>query len=178
MEIKRLEPKIYTYKLIPDKNDEEYSSCAWARFVFDCNNGSLTIDSDAGDYFYRWGYNENEDFMHLMGRIDKWYLINKLSNRSIFLLEESKKENIKYIEDNGWEYFGIDSEEKWKDCKQNILDINTYSEETFLRTINDIIPDIDWESIIVEKDYPRSAKVIVRLFEKYLQPKIREDFMK
>lgn len=177
MEITKIEPRTYTYRLVPNKDDKEYASCMWARFIFDCDNGRLNINSDAGDYSYGWGYNKHEDFMHLMSRVDKSYLLNKLSNRNVFLLKESKEENIKHIEDNGWEYYGIDSEEKWKECKQDILDIDTCSGETFLRTIDDIIPDIDWESIIVEKDYPYGAKVVADLFEKYLQPEIRKEFV-
>ena len=176
MEITRIEPRTYTYRLVPNKEDEEYTSCMWTRFIFDCDNGRLNINSDAGDYSYGWGHNEHEDFMHLMGRVDKGYLLNKLSSRSVFLLEESKKETIEYIEDNGWEAFGIESEEDWTQLREEILDIDTCSEETFLRTVDDIIPDIDFESIVIEKDYPYGAKVVVDIFEKYLQPKIKEEF--
>jgi len=111
-----------------------------------------------------------------MSRVDKGYLLYKLSRRSVFLLEESKKETIKYIEDNGWEAFGIESEEDWAQFRKDILDIDTCSEETFFRTVDDIIPDMDFESIIIEKDYPYGAKVVVDIFEKYLQPKIKEEF--
>ena len=176
MEITKIEPRTYTYRLVPSKDDEEYCQCMWARFIFDCDNGRLNINSDAGDYSYGWGYNEHEDFMHLMSRVDKGYLLNKLSNRSVFLLKESKNETIKCIEDNGWECYGIESEEDWKAYKQDILDIDTCSKEIFFRMVDDIMPDIDWESVIIEKDYPHGAKVVVDLFEKYLQPKIKEEF--
>ena len=176
MEITKIEPRTYTYRLVPNKDDEEYTSCMWARFVFDCDNGRLNINSDAGDYSYGWGFNEHEDFMHLMSRVDKYYLLNKLSSRSVFLLEESKKATIETITDNGFENYGIESEEDWEEYKQDILDIDICSEETFFRTVDDIMPDIDWESIIIEKDYPHGAKVVADLFEKYLQPRIREDF--
>lgn len=177
MEITKIEPRTYTYRLVPNKNDEEYASCMWARFVFDCDNGRLNINSDAGDFSYGWGYNEHEDFMHLMSRVDKYCLLDKLSSRNVFLLEESKKATIETIEDNGFENYDIKSEEDWEEYKQDILDIDTRSEETFLRTVDNIIPDIDWDSIIIEKDYPYGAKVIVDLFEKYLQPKIKEEFL-
>lgn len=176
MEITKIEPRTYTYRLVPNKNDEEYASCMWARFIFDCDNGRLNINSDAGDFSYGWGFNEHEDFMHLMSRVDKYYLLDKLSSRNVFLLEESKKATIETIEDNGFENYDIKSEEDWKQCKQDILDIDTRSEETFLRTVDNIVPDIDWDSIIIEKDYPYGAKVVVDLFEKYLQPKIKEEF--
>lgn len=177
MEITKIEPRTYTYRLVPNKDDEEYTSCMWARFIFDCDNGRLNINSDAGDYSYGWGYNEHEDFMHLMGRVDKYYLLEKISSRKVFLLDESKKQTIETIEDNGWGCYGIESAEDWRKIKQDILDIDCCaSEEFFIRMVVDIVPDIDWESIIIEKDYPHGAKVVVDLFEKYLQPKIKEDF--
>lgn len=182
MKVEKIIPRTYTYNLTPDKTDEEYTSCMWARFVFDCDNGTLNISSEAGDYYagdysYRWGYNEHEDFMHFMGRVDKDYLLNKLSSRFVFLVEESRKELIKQIEYDGWDCYGIESEDEWERLKQYILDISCYcSEETYLRIVDDIIPDIDFESIIIEKDYPYGAKVVVDIFEKYLQPKIKEEF--
>ena len=177
MEITKIEPRTYTYRLIPNKDDEEYASCMWARFIFDCDNGRLNINSDAGDYSYGWGYNEHEDFMHLMSRVDKYYLLCKLSRRSVFLIDKSKRETIKNIEENGWEYYGIKSEEDWEEIKQDILNIEVTTEESFFHEIVDIVPDMDWESIIIEKDYPYGAKVVVDLFEKYLQPKIKEEFI-
>lgn len=177
MEITKIEPRTYTYRLVPNKDDEEYTSCMWARFIFDCDNGRLNINSDAGDYSYGWGYNEHEDFMHLMSRVNKYYLLDKLSRRSVFLIDKSKRETIKCIEENGWEYYGIESEEDWEEIKQDILNIEVSTEESFFREVEDIVPDIDWESIIMEKDYPYGAKVVVDLFEKYLQPKIKEEFL-
>ena len=73
MVVTKIDPRVYTYYLSADKNDPEYTSCLWAQFVFDCSTGLLNINSDAGDYSYRWGYNEHEDFMHLMSRIHKDY---------------------------------------------------------------------------------------------------------
>ena len=111
-----------------------------------------------------------------MSRIDKYYLLNKISNKSRFLLEESKKGTIESIELNGFEEYGIESEEEWKEYKQNIMDIYTYDERDFLSSIRDIIPDIDWEDIYTENDYPLGAKVITEMFEKYMQPQIKIDF--
>lgn len=176
MKIAKIKPRTYTYELVPNKDDEEYASCMWARFTFDCDNGILNINSDAGNYAYRWGYDVHEDFMHLMSRINKYYLLDKLSKRSVFLLDKSKKETIKCVEENGWECYDIESEEDWEKIKQDILDIDVRTEESFYCEIDDIFPYIDWESIIIEKDYPCGAKVIADLFEKYLQPKIKEEF--
>ena len=136
MEITKMEPRLYTYRLVPDKKDPEYASCTWARFGFDCDNGRLDIHGDAGDYSYGWGFNEHEDFMHLMSRIDKHYLLNKISDRSVFLLEESIQANIKEIELNGWESYGIKSEEEWESIKQEILDIMHLTLSFLIWTLN------------------------------------------
>lgn len=74
------------------KDDKEYNDCPWARFTFDCDNGSLVIAGDAGEYSYIWGHNENEKFMHLMSRINKYYLMDKISGRYMLNLKESKSE--------------------------------------------------------------------------------------
>ena len=176
MEITKMEPRLYTYRLVPDKKDPEYASCTWARFGFDCDNGRLDIHGDAGDYSYGWGFNEHENFMHLMSRIDKHYLLSKISDRSVFLLEESIQANIKEIELNGWECYGIKSEEEWESIKQEILDIDEQTEIEFYYALDAILPYMESESFMVEKDYPYGAKVIANLFTKYLQPKIKEDF--
>lgn len=97
MKVEKIEPKVITYKLTPSINDEEYMSCMWARFIFDCDNGRLNINSDAGDYSYGWGYNKHEDFMSLMARINTDYLLNKIADRTEFDLEASKKETIENI---------------------------------------------------------------------------------
>lgn len=178
MEITKINPRIYTYNLKASKDDEIYSLCFWARFTFDCDAGILTINSDAGDYSYRWGYNEHEDFMHLMSRIDKYYLVNKISNRNIFLLEKSKKGTIENIETNGFEEYGIKAEKEWEDIKNEILDIDTWDEHYFYESVKSIVPDIDWESIYIEKDYPSGANIIVEIFDKYLQPEIKKEFSK
>ena len=176
MVVTKIDPRVYTYYLSADKNDPEYTSCLWAQFVFDCSTGLLNINSDAGDYSYRWGYNEHEDFMHLMSRIHKDYLLSKISDRTVFCLQESIQETVKSIELDGFECYGIESEEDWQGIKRDLLNMDVCSEESYLHEVESIVPDIDWESIYVEKDYPYGAKVVCDLFETYLLPMLKEEF--
>lgn len=176
MEIKQITPKVCTYSLKTDRNDPEYYTCLWARFSFDRDNGSLSIMSDAGDFSYLWGHNDHEDFMHLMSRINKSYLLDKIASRSVFLLEQSKKDLIKYIEDMGWEYYDVNSEEEWAEIKDEILELSCESETEFCQEIDRIVPDMEWVDIDTVTDYPVSAKTVVDLFEKYVQPQIKSDF--
>lgn len=179
MQVEKIKPKVITYRLVLDRDDKEYTSCMWARYIFDCDNGRLNINSDAGDYSYGWGYNMNDDFMHLMGRINQHYLLNKISSRSKFNIEKSKADTIENIREYGIKYFGIKGKKHLEDIISDINNIeDCVSDETFFREVDGIVPNIDFESIAIEKDYPYGAVVVSELFEKYLQPKIKEEYGK
>ena len=174
MKIEIIHPNVITFDARQEKSDKDYGSCLWAKFIFDRDSGQLNINSDAGDYAYRWGYDEDEEFMHLMSRIDKDYLLDKISDKNIFDEEESKKENIKYIKAYGIPYGMV---KDGKGISEIVNEINAIedgcSEEFFIRTMDEI-PEFDYESIEVVKEYPARAITITDIFEKYIQPKIRE----
>lgn len=177
MNIEKINPRVITYKLVPDKSDKEYFSCMWARYIFDCDNGRLNINSDAGDYSYGWGHNDHEDFMHLMSRVNAGYLLNKISDRTVFDIDKSKAHTVSNVQKYGIDYFGIKDQKQLESIVEEINDIDDgVSEETFLREVDNIVPKIDWESIEIVKEYPCGATTVVDLFIKYLQPKIREEF--
>lgn len=171
MKVEKIEPKVITYKLTPSKEDEEYMMCLWARFIFDCDNGRLNINSDAGDYSYGWGYNEHEDFMSLMARINSDYLLNKIADRTVFDLEASKKETIENIE----KYEELE-EDKLQECVEEINNLYINSADGFFLRVIDILPDIDYESVSTVKRFPHGAEVVSELFTKYIQPQIKKDF--
>ena len=177
MKISKVTPIVHHYNIKLEPSDTDYTSCMWAKFSFDCDSGILSITSDAGDFSYRWGYNENEDFMHLMCRINADYLLNKISDRTVFKYKESVDELVKDIELNGYDTYGIESEEQWLGIKEELLESTFSSEESYLLNADTLIPDIELESIPVEKDYPYGAQIIVKIFEKYLQPEIRKEFL-
>ena len=177
MQIEKIEPRTITYRLTPDKGDEEYRSCMWARYIFDCDNGRLNINSDAGDYSYGWGHNVHEEFMHLMSRVDQGYLLNKLSSLSEFDIGKSKAGTIRNIKEYGEDYLGIRYGKQLESVIEEISGIdNGASEETFIREVSEIVPDIDWEDIEIVKEYPYGAEVVVEMFIKYLQPEIKKEF--
>lgn len=119
----------------------------------------------------------HEEFMHLMCRVDKEYLLNKLSNRSVFDIAKSKAKTIKKIKEYGVEYWGIKDQEHLDSVIEYVSDIDSgASEETFIREVVEIVPEIDWEDIEIEKDYPYGAVVVVEMFIKYLQPEIKKEF--
>ena len=177
MQIEEIEPRTVTYRLTPDREDGEYHSCMWARYIFDCDNGRLNINSDAGDFSYGWGHNVHEEFMHLMGRVDGGYLLNKLSRRSEFNIAESKAGTIRNIREYGPGCMGMEGQEQLEAKMEEIQDIDGgASEETLLQEVYDIIPGIDWEYIEIVKEYPYGAVIVVEMFMKYLQPVIKERY--
>lgn len=180
MKVERIEPKIQTFRLTMEPTDEEYGQCMWAKFILDFDAWRLTINSDAGDYTYGWGNNDKHDnFTSLMARVNEGYLLNKMSSRSEFFIDKSKAEIIETIELDGWEYYGIKSEEQWQEIRQEILDIDgCYSEEMYFLEVNKIVPEIDFESIRLVKDYPHGAYVAIDLFIKYIQPIMKEEWKK
>lgn len=178
MKIEKIKPRFITYKMNVDKDDEEYTSCMWARFILDYDTWRLTINSDAGDYTYQWGNNDkNDNFTNLMARVNSDYLLNKMSNRNKFFIDKSKANTIQKIEENGWDCFGINSKEEWEKIKQKINEIDdSSSEEYFFREVDSIVPQIDFECIEIVKDYPYGAYVAIDLFIKYIQPLLKEEW--
>jgi len=175
MKIAKIEPNILTYRLSMEREDEDYYKCMWAEFILDLDAYRLTINGDAGNYSYCWGASQHETFINLMCRVNEGYLLNKMSDRSRFLITESKQETIKTIEHNGWDCFGIKSEEEWENIRNEILDIDDLSsEEMFFREVDSIVPEIDFECIEIEKDYPPGAKTSIEFFIKYIQPILKE----
>ncbi len=174
MKIEKINPRVITYNLVSDKSDKEYFYCLWARYIFDCDNGRLNINSDVGDYFYGWGHNDHEEFMYLMARIDSSYLLNKISSESVFNIRKSKIETIKNVESYEADYLEI--EDQLDSICEQIMDIDDCaSEDMFFREVERIVPGINFESVELVKEYPSGAKTIVELFEKYVQPQIRMD---
>lgn len=177
MKIEKIRPNVITYWLTLDETDEEYHRCICAVYTFDCDNGHLSINSDAGIYSYCWGYSEHQDFMQLMGTLDQEYLLDKISDRSIFNIIKSKDCVIANIERYGMGCFGIKDREQMNRILKEINDIDYDADErTFCREVCDIIPDIDRGSIEIIKEYPHRAVTVASLFTKYLQPEIRKQF--
>lgn len=75
VEIQR--PDILRVTYLPDPEEKEYPGCTWARFDFDQGSGMLNIQSDCGNYGYRW-CETGCSFMELMVYVGEEYLIHKL----------------------------------------------------------------------------------------------------
>lgn len=168
-----VKPNTTTYNMRFNKEEDPdmYWRCMWARITLDHDNFTLSAVSDCGNYSYSWQVTESESFIDLMKRINDDYLLDKISDRTVFKLEESKKEtiaNIKLCFDSDF------SSKKMDEIIKEVEEIQESSEESFYRAVDEISDINDaYELVSSVKDYPEGAKVFCRIFKEYLQPLIR-----
>lgn len=93
----------------------------------------------------------------------------------MFNIGKSKVKTIENLELYEADYLGIKNRLD-SICEEIEYIDSLSSEETFFKEVERIVPRIDWESVEIVKEYPYGARVVVDLFERYIQPKIREDF--
>ena len=71
-------------------NDKHYRTFPELTFIIEKYERSLLARTDNGYMYFTWP-NSNEDFIHLLARIDKDYMLTKMSNRSVFQPRETVK---------------------------------------------------------------------------------------
>lgn len=99
MKVTREKPEILRFIYRQESGDPHYGSCLWAIFDLDPGRGMLNIQSDCGNYAYRWPERGNE-FLRLMTGIDKGYLLKKLCGKPKEVDEEATIERVKeYLQD-------------------------------------------------------------------------------
>lgn len=164
-------PNILVLEYKQEKGDEDYGSCLWARFTFNLDRYELTITSDRGNYAYKWCETpDSESFLELMARVDKHYLLDKLSN-TIFDYEASKK----YILDTRF------------DEPEELAVLNTIFEEieeqyipktedAFMLAWEEADSDHMYPEIYEELEYkhPADAQKIAEIFDTAIREKIEE----
>ncbi len=175
-------PEIVILRYTQEKGDPDYGSCMWARFYFDLRNYTLSIESDCGTYSYGWVPTPNsESFLHLMGRINKDYLLNKISSRTDVDCKEAEKAVLAllhtYNEDG---LFTDDDDPVW----ESVHFACCYGESEFgmLEAIMDALGNTVFEGHVSREqiadcictDYPAGAKKIAQVFQDHIKPVIRE----
>ncbi len=181
--VKETASNIVTLEFHQERKDADYGSCLWAVFNFDLNRYALTIMSDCGNYSYGWVPTpKSESFMHLMSRVDKGYLLDKIANRNVISASDTFKAVKSLIKD-----MEVDPAEKdpygdpiidmsdIKDaCNQDTeQEIHDTLEEVFRGTPMEDCEDYDiWSCII--KDFSANAWKIAQIFEDYIRPKCQE----
>jgi len=171
MKIAEVKPNMLCLEYRQEKNDKDYGSCLWARFVFNLDRYELSITSDCGNYGYKWCETpKTESFLQLMARTDKGYMLNKLYGKAnIFDYDDTKAKVYKW--------FGEEEEDKEK-LDEIFEEIELYGEpdsaSEFIRSFEDNndgdFCDV-WE--MVECKYPSNALKIVEVFKNCIQPYIK-----
>lgn len=54
MTVKEIVPNILCLEYRQDREDKDYGTCLWARFMFNLDRYEMTITSDCGNYGYKW----------------------------------------------------------------------------------------------------------------------------
>ena len=110
--------------------------------------------------------------MQLMGRVDKDYLLSKLSDRIVFDLEESKTETIDQLK-----RYDSDVDET---TIAEINGLDCENDRIFFVSAKSILDEKSYDDDIIQivKRYPTNACIVVDRFMKYLQPMIKTRFKK
>lgn len=145
--------------------EEIYSQCMFAKINLDHDNFVISAVTDVGRFGHSWNKtDEKNGFLKLLMKISPEYLLSKIADETVFLLEESKQEVIKDL--------------KQRDCSEDELNymIDSINDldcdaKTFYFSVSSITGEyFDCDSDFIIMDYPEEAKIFVSIFEKYLRP--------
>ena len=142
-------------------------SGGYAVFLIDTVNYTLSVESDYGEFCYRWSASKNETFKALMLRVGGSYLCGKISDRN----EIDWKKTIRNATRDFFRYGNCKDKEKIKEFLNEIKHVD-HNEIRFYDFVCSYAPEL-WEGEFFEKDYPIMAKVIVEIFERYLKNQLR-----
>lgn len=138
-----------------------------AVFLLDTANYTLSVESDWGEYCYRWGISSREEFKVLMLRIGGDYLCGKISNRN----EIDWKKTVRRATQDFFKYGKCKDKEQIKKFLNEIGHVDQ-NEIRFYDFVCSYAPEL-WEGYFIVKDYPIRVKVIVAIFEKYLKAELK-----
>lgn len=160
-----------------EENDPDYGSCLWADFCFDLDSYTLSITSDCGTYGSGWCVTPSEPFLKLMVRINSDYLCGNISRRSAM--------NVKATANNLINYVRSIAGKVCRDMQREIkaaTDEYSNSGEGLLREMERILERAGLEdnscgydiACCIERTYPVRALKICDIFERHVQPFLRE----
>lgn len=82
---------VYTLKIPKDIQWR----CAWAKIIIDSDACMFSCISDAGNFSYRWSYEEHRTFKQFLTEIDMHYLMRKIEPKATEFDYEATVKNIK-----------------------------------------------------------------------------------
>lgn len=175
-------PSIITLEFHQEKQDKDYGSCMWARFVIDTKNYELHICSDCGNYGYSWVPTpEHESFLRLLSRMDRDYFLDKIGCLDVIDVEDTYnkiKEYLEYlVEGETLEEVGIDIDSLYTACtygnKQEIHE----SICSVIRNSNVLGAEGFEVYECISLTYSYDQKKIAEIFTEYIQPFIKENLL-
>lgn len=177
--IEQTKKKIITLTFRQEPGDPDYGSCTWAEFIFDLDAYSLSILSDCGNYSYKWTPTpKSESFLHLMGRVDAGYLLDKISDRNVINEDKTYDNLCALLKEYGASLNELDAdglpvydEEALRSaCCQDNSDLT-------LHAITDVLKGTPAETAdsyevwnCIETDFSLNAKKIAAVFQEYAAP--------
>ena len=173
-------PKIITLLYRQENTDEDYGSCLWARFYLDLENFTMAIESDCGNYSYGWPPTpKTEPFLHLLNRMGKDYLLNKIASLSV-VDGDATWENVEEYIQEAAAYEGVFlTRTEWYDLRAACYigdDVRDVMEAIEDALPSELFEELDYSYVwgLVEQDFSTQAKRIVSIFDSYIRPKIKD----
>lgn len=173
-------PKIITLLYRQEKTDPDYGSCLWARFYLDTQNYTMSIESDCGNYSHGWVPTpDHESFLKLLCRMDRYYLLGKLADRTVVNGEETWNA-LKELVEEAAECEGVTLEDYvWQElesaCYHQHSEVNAHyaiMDALKYTPLENAFDDYTiWEC--VEMDYHANAKKIVSVFLTAIVPVLK-----
>ena len=173
MNITQIQPRMLILEYRQEESDPDYGYCTWARFTFNLDRYELSISSECGNYGYKWSETPNtESFLHLMSRVEEHYLLLKLNGYpEMFDYEETK--NAIY----GSLVYTQEDREAFNDFFEGRESLygEFDSAGALVEAITKEFPELDSSDVwsCVQKDYTGNQKMIVKVFENYIRPYIK-----
>lgn len=187
MKVTREKPEILRFIYRQEQDDPHYGSCLWAIFDLDPGRGLFNVQSDCGNYAYRWP-ERGMDFLKLLaGNMTDSYLLGKLCGKPKEFNAEATVEAVReylkdaeYNEDEQKNRLFIDMAVKRLESEFSEYDL---SDEPGIADFildnwnsdNNMGIDCAWE--LVEKEYGAWQKRIVTIFKEHIVPEIRKAIM-
>lgn len=187
MKVTREKPEILRFIYRQEQDDPHYGSCLWAIFDLDPGRGMFNVQSDCGNYAYRWP-ERGMDFLKLLaGNMTDSYLLGKLCGKPKEFNAEATVEAVReylkdaeYNEDEQKNRLFIDMAVKRLESEFSEYDL---SDEPGIAEFildnwnsdNNMEIDCAWE--LVEKEYGAWQKRIVTIFKEHIVPEIRKAIM-
>ena len=187
MKVTREKPEILRFIYRQEQDDPHYGSCLWAIFDLDPGRGLFNVQSDCGNYAYRWP-ERGMDFLKLLaGNMTDSYLLGKLCGKPKEFNAEATVEAVReylkdaeYNEDERKNRLFIDMAVKRLESEFSEYDL---SDEPGIADFildnwnsdNNMGIDCAWE--LVKKEYGAWQKRIVTIFKEHIVPEIRKAIM-